>query len=438
MDSPHSAHMLVLGSPTGTDHSLASRGTEGIEVYAKTNREKNFMKTANSMTSANRPNSMISPHSRHSKDSIESLSLRYHQGHLSILDQSQLPHREVWVDIKNHKDMIVAITSLQVRGAPLIGVAATLSLAQAVREGCDLCQWREIAQELRNSRPTAVNLSVAVDRMLERAKQSFTKESLEAAAIDFFNEDVGLCQRMAQNGCHLIPDGASILTHCNTGALATAGEGTALAVIREAHRQGKRIHVYVGETRPLLQGGRLTTWELQKSGIPHTLICDHTSASLMARGKIDLALVGADRIAKNGDFANKVGTYNIAVLCQYHDIPFYTVAPYTTLDGNCSTGSEIPIEERQPIEVHGMSLGKNSLSWVTEKTPVFNPAFDVTPHELVRAWVFDTKVVYAKDKDSQEWILVAVQGYLDLESLESISYLGHGSYLVRKSSMLSS
>ena len=339
------------------------------------------------------------------RDSIESLSLRYHQGHLSILDQSQLPHREVWVDIRNHKDMVVAITSLQVRGAPLIGVAAALSLAQVVREGCGFCRWKEIAQELKNSRPTAVNLSLAVGRMLERAEQSFTKESLEATAIDLFNEDVGLCERMAQNGCHLIPDGASILTHCNTGALATAGEGTALAVIREAHRQGKRIHVYVGETRPLLQGARLTTWELQKSEIPHTLICDHTSASLMARGKIDLVLVGADRIAQNGDFANKVGTYNIAVLCQYHDIPFYTVAPYTTLDRSCPTGSEIPIEERQAIEVHGVALGKNSLSWVAEKTPVFNPAFDVTPHELVWAWVFDTKVVYAKDKGLEPYNL---------------------------------
>ena len=321
---------------------------------------------------------------------VESLCLRYNQGGLSFIDQTQLPHREEWVEVKNHKDMIAAIVSLKVRGAPLIGVAAALSLAQAMRTSCSLDEFKDIASQLRSSRPTAINLMTAIDRMLEVAEKDFTLESIEKRAIDFFNEDVQLCHRIAEHGAPLIPNMASILTHCNTGGLATAGVGTALGVIGEAHRQGKKVHVYVNETRPLLQGGRLTTWELQKKGIPYTLICDSVAAGLMARGQISAAIVGADRIAKNGDFANKVGTYGLAVLCHYHRVPFYTAAPYTTIDINCATGKDIPIEERSAREVQGVDGVAGSFRWSPKEAPVYNPAFDVTPHELVTGWVFDT------------------------------------------------
>ena len=330
---------------------------------------------------------------------VESLSIRYHRGQLFIIDQTQLPHSEEWIEIKNYKDMIRAIVSLKVRGAPLIGVAAALSLAQTMESSCTPTKFIRVASELKNSRPTAVNLKVAMDRMLRVAEKNFTRESVEKAAIDFFNEDVELCRQIAQNGVDLIPHHASILTHCNTGSLATAGEGTALGVICEAHRQGKKVHVYVDETRPLLQGGRLTAWELEKKSIPYTLICDSAAASLMACGEISLAIVGADRIARNGDFANKVGTYPIAVLCHHHRIPFYTAAPHTTLDMACATGKDIPIEQRSATEVRGVCQG--SLLLAPKKAKVYNPAFDVTPCELVQRWIFDTKVVSQQDWDKE-------------------------------------
>ena len=299
--------------------------------------------------------------------------------------------------IENHKDMVAAIVSLKIRGAPLIGVAAAFCLAQAMKKKCTLDEFKNIAHELKSSRPTAVNLTVAIDRLLTVAKENFTQESIEKAAIDFFNEDKELCRRIAQNGSHLIPDHSSVLTHCNTGGLATAGGGTALGVICEAHRQGKNIHVYVNETRPLLQGGRLTTWELEKNGVPYTLICDHTAASLMARGQVALAIVGADRIACNGDFANKVGTYNLAVLCHYHRVPFYTAAPCTTVDGSCPTGKDIPIEQRPAVEVQGFHSGNQYLPLAPKTAKVHNPAFDVTPFSLVQGWIFDTKFLTPQD-----------------------------------------
>lgn len=325
---------------------------------------------------------------------IESMSFRYRQGQLFIIDQTQLPHKEEWVEIKDYKDMVRAIVDLKVRGAPLIGVAAAFSLVQTLGTGCDFSEWKRVANELKSSRPTAVNLSLFVDRMLRAAEKNFTKEFLEATAIEIFNEDARLCRQISKNGASLLPNESSVLTHCNTGELATAGMGTALGVIYEAHQQGKKVHVYVGETRPLLQGGRLTTWELEKKGIPYTLICDHMAASLMARGEIDLAIVGADRVACNGDFANKVGTYNIAVLCHYHGIPFYVAAPHTTIDINCPTGREIPIEERPAFEVRGAGYGENYFSWASKKAEVFNPAFDVTPSQLVQGWIFDTKLIH--------------------------------------------
>ena len=330
---------------------------------------------------------------------VESLSLRYHQGQLLILDQTQLPHKKQWLSIQNHKDMIEAIVSLRVRGAPLIGLAAAFYLAQIVYRGSPRDEFVKVACKLKETRPTAVNLKVSVDRLLKVAEGDFSSESIHKAAIDLFNEDVTLCRRIAQNGVHLIPNHSCVLTHCNTGGLATAGEGTALGVIVEAHRRGKNIHVYVDETRPLLQGGRLTTWELEKNGVPYTLICDNTAANLMARGQIAVTIVGADRIARNGDFANKVGTYSLAVLCHYHRIPLYVAAPYTTLDFDCATGKDIPIEQRPDIEVQGVYnvSKKQHLLLAPKQAKTYNPAFDITDFSLVQGWIFDKKFITSQD-----------------------------------------
>ncbi len=332
---------------------------------------------------------------------IESMSLRYHQGQLLLLDQSILPKREEWIEIKNHKDMIRAIRTLKVRGAPLIGVAAAFSLAQTIghtkrsyhASTSFIEDFHKAALELRAARPTAINLMVAIEQILSMAQKDFTHKSIEETALRLFHQDMELCQKIAENGAALIPDGSSILTHCNTGGLATTGVGTALGAIAQAHKQGKKIHVYVNETRPLLQGGRLTTWELDKQGIPYTLICDNMSASLMAEGRISLTMVGADRIARNGDFANKVGTYNIALCCHYHRIPFYMAAPHTTIDFQCSTGKDIPIEERDPKEVSSISYGSQKSHNGHGHIQVHNPAFDVTPSNLVQGWILNTGVL---------------------------------------------
>jgi methylthioribose-1-phosphate isomerase len=206
---------------------------------------------------------------------------------------------------------------------------------------------------------------------------------------ELFNEDVALCQAMARHGAKLIPQNATVMTYCNTGGLATAGLGTALGVIKEAFAQKKVNHVYPCETRPLLQGGRLTAWELENANIPYTLICDNMAAMVMAQGQIDAILVGADRIAFNGDTANKIGTYSLAVLAKHHRIPFYVVAPYTTLDKHCASGKDIEIELRSPEEVKG-AIGK--ITWAPPKANVYNPSFDVTPHELVTQYILDVGV----------------------------------------------
>ena len=225
---------------------------------------------------------------------------------------------------------------------------------------------------------------IAVDCMLGNGPADLTRERLVREAEAFFDEDVALSDAMSERGAALIQDGDSILTHCNTGGLATVGIGTALGAIRRAHEQGKKIHVYVDETRPLLQGARLTTWELARLKIPHTLICDNMAGFLMSQGKVQKVFVGADRIAANGDFANKIGTYGLAVLAHHHRIPFYVVAPETTFDSSCKSGSEIPIEQRRPDEVRA---GKSPAS-----CEVWNPAFDVTPRTLVTGIVLNNRM----------------------------------------------
>jgi methylthioribose-1-phosphate isomerase len=328
---------------------------------------------------------------------FSSMSLKYEGGDaVLVLDQRKLPDVEEWVPARTPAAMIELIQCLAVRGAPLIGIAASASLAlfACSSAGADEAAVRHQAALLRESRPTAVNLMVCMDRMMAGPA---TAERLVATFRELYDEDVAMCARMASLGASLVTPGEAILTHCNTGALATAGVGTALGVLSVAHSQHKNITVWVDETRPLLQGGRLTAWELGKLGVPHTIICDSMAASLMRAGKVQRVFVGADRIALNGDFANKIGTYSLAVLCRYHNIPFHVVAPVSTIDFSIATGADIPIEERNPDEVRGVAGHFGKVLWSPKSSPVFNPAFDTTPAELITSWVLDTGILSPQD-----------------------------------------
>ncbi|MDX3772651.1 S-methyl-5-thioribose-1-phosphate isomerase [Chromatiaceae bacterium AAb-1] len=323
---------------------------------------------------------------------LSGLSIKTQQGQLFILDQTLLPHQQVWLLCKTVAEMVAMIKQLQLRGAPAIGIGASLLLAYRAEQGDSREQLLQDAEILRAARPTAVNLMNNLDAMITALQQADYDIAAVACAELLFEQDVLLCQRMAEAGAALIQPREQILTHCNTGGLATAGSGTAFGVIALAHQQGKQISVWVDETRPLLQGGRLTAWECRQRGIPHQLICDNMAAMLMSKGMVDRILVGADRIAVNGDFANKVGTYSLAVLAHYHKIPFYVVAPHTTVDPECADGSLIPIEQRHADEVRGASGAFGKTIWAPQDSPVFNPAFDVTPAELVTGWILDTGV----------------------------------------------
>jgi len=312
---------------------------------------------------------------------FNSLGLRHDGRTLWVLDQAQLPDAEVWLDGSDPAAMVALIQRLAVRGAPLIGVAAAACLATFAERGASAADYAAAGAALRQARPTAVNLMWAMDRMKAAADPV-----AEAQAI--FAEDVRLCEGMAEHGAALVQDGEGLLTHCNTGGLATAGIGTALGVIRRAHEQGKRIHVYADETRPLLQGGRLTAWELRKLGIPSTLITDSMAALLLRDGRVQRVLVGSDRVAANGDFANKVGTYGLAVQARHHGVPFHPVAPFSTVDLACPDGAAIPIEQRDPAEVRGYGTWR----WAPEGMPAWNPSFDVTPVGLVTSLVLDRGV----------------------------------------------
>lgn len=321
---------------------------------------------------------------------LSSLGLVLEAGRLRVLDQRQLPDVEKWLEVENPDHMVKLIEGLAVRGAPLIGVAAAMSLAAYSLTESNETSLREAARKLRNARPTAVNLAWAIDRVLDvSSKAALTPAHICKSAVEIFHEDVRMCEGMANHGASLIQNGEGLLTICNTGGLATVGLGTAFAAIRRAHDQGKNIHVYACETRPLLQGGRLTTWELAKAGIPHTLITDSMAAVLMKQGKIQRVFTGADRISARGDFANKIGTYNLAVAAHFHRVPFYTVAPWSTVDMSCASGADIPVEERLAHEVLGVTGSFGSIRWAPEATKVFNPAFDVTPAELVTGIVLD-------------------------------------------------
>jgi methylthioribose-1-phosphate isomerase len=304
--------------------------------------------------------------------------MRWKGDALELLDQRLLPGKEVWLILGTWEQVAEAIRDMAVRGAPAIGIAAAYGLALAARKGADL---RASANDLIATRPTAVNLRWACERIL--SLQTNDPNAIEQEAKEIEAEDLEMNLAIGKNGATLIPNGAGVLTICNTGGLATAGHGTALGMIRSAHAEKKDIHVYSCETRPRQQGLRLTAWELMREGIPFQSIADSAAAPLMAGGKIDCVVVGADLIARNGDTANKIGTLSLAVLAKHFEIPFYVAAPSSTLDPQIETGIEITIEERNAEElthIEGISIGP-------EDCPVWNPGFDVTPGELITAIV---------------------------------------------------
>lgn len=314
-------------------------------------------------------------------------TIKWEDDKLKMIDQTKLPNELVYLECTTPEEVAHAIKILQVRGAPAIGVAA----AYGVVLGADKID--ETIKLLASTRPTAINLFWALQRMERCAKShkgTELKEALLKEAILIHEDDKEKCRKMGEYGALLIKDGDTILTHCNAGALATGGMGTALAPIYIAQKQGKKIKVFVDETRPLLQGARLTTWELKEAGIDVTLICDNMAAVVMKEGKIDLSIVGADRIVQNGDTANKIGTYGVAVLAKEHNIPFYVVAPTSTLDLSLENGSQIPIEEREISEItHG--FGKRT---APEGINVYSPAFDVTPNRFIKAIITENGIAY--------------------------------------------
>ncbi len=318
---------------------------------------------------------------------------RYQEGTLSLLDQRLLPAEETWLEYRDYLEVAEAIRTMVVRGAPAIGIAAAFGAWFAARdiqsESFDPF-WSEFERRcavLAATRPTAVNLCWALERMKSLVRANALqptvnlKVALEYEALAIAEEDLRINRAMGKHGETLLPDGARVLTHCNAGALATGGFGTALGVIRAAVAAGKQVSVYADETRPWLQGARLTAWELQRDGIPVTLICDNMAGYLMNKGEIDAVIVGADRIAANGDTANKIGTYSVAVLAKEHGLPFYVAAPISTIDLTLNDGTLIPIEERATSEV--THSGDRRLA--PEGVAVRNPAFDVTPARLITA-----------------------------------------------------
>ncbi|RJS92541.1 S-methyl-5-thioribose-1-phosphate isomerase [Salinisphaera sp. Q1T1-3] len=326
----------------------------------------------------------------------DGLGLKVHDGRVCLLDQTRLPQEEVWLTIGSTPEMVEAIRALRVRGAPMIGVAAALHVAARAEAGDEADTLADDIAALRAARPTAVNLMFAMDRLAAALSRNGISGVI-ATAESIADRDVMLCEAIADNGAALIGAGERILTHCNTGALATAGIGTAAGVIRRAHEQDKGISVWVDETRPLLQGGRLTAWEFGQIGVPYTLITDSMAAALMREERIDRVIVGADRIAANGDVANKIGTYGLAVLARYHEIPFAVAAPYTTLDPECETGAAIEVEQRDAAEVRGVTGPAGDLRWAPADAPVHNPAFDITPATLIDHWILDIGVFGPSD-----------------------------------------
>jgi methylthioribose-1-phosphate isomerase len=317
-----------------------------------------------------------------------------------MLDQTRLPHKEVYRACRDYKQVAHAIREMVIRGAPAIGVAAAMGVALGVRKTSEKNFDRELERillTLAKTRPTAVNLFWALERMrrVYRENRSCGVESvkrvLKDEALKIYQEDIAANKQLGKFGARLLRDARRIMTHCNAGALATAGYGTALGVIRALKESGKPIEVWVNETRPFLQGARLTAWELKKEKIPATLVTDNMAGYLMQGGKVDAVVVGCDRVAANGDVANKIGTYGIAVLAKRHGVPFYVAAPTSSIDLGCASGKEIPIEQRNPKEVSnifGRAIAPKGIK-------VLNPAFDITPQDLISALITEKGVILA-------------------------------------------
>ena len=314
---------------------------------------------------------------------MEVKAFEWENNHLMLLDQRELPEKEVWLELKHYREVAKAIRDMAVRGAPAIGCVAAYGFLLGIRAGENA---ELVYQTLQNTRPTAYNLFWALDRM----KKAFMKgKDLEEEAKAIEKEDYMANKKMGEIGKELIPEGARILTHCNTGALATAGWGTALGVIRSAHYSGKEILVWVDETRPYLQGSRLTAWELQKEGIPHKIITDSTAGFLMRKGLVGCVIVGADRITRDYFVANKIGTYSLSVLAKAHGIPFYVVAPKSTFDEKAYGEDSIKIEERNQEEIKNIK----GISIAPKESPALHYAFDITPPENITAIITEEGII---------------------------------------------
>lgn len=320
---------------------------------------------------------------------------------IKLIDQTQLPDKLEYIECFNYSELGLAIKELKVRGAPAIGIAAGMGIALHLNQK-EFNSFLEFESELKivsdyfkSTRPTAVNLFWVIDRINNKVKTNHLlaipelKELILTEALKIAKEDENMCKAIGKYGVEIVPENATILTHCNTGALATYGYGTALGVIREAHYSNKNISVFADETRPLLQGARLTTWELMQENIPVTLITDSMAGYFMSKGKIDLVIVGADRIARNGDTANKIGTYSLAVLAKENNIPFFVAAPTSTIDVSILSGDEIAIEERNPDEI--IFFGKRKIA--PDGVKVSNPAFDVTPSKYITGIITEKGIV---------------------------------------------
>lgn len=328
-------------------------------------------------------------------------SIQWRDDHVRILDQTYLPKREVYSDIRDVGRMWEAIKKLRIRGAPAIGIAAAYGMYLGIKdlpENAFESFWVEVervAEYLESARPTAVNLKWSLNRIkttIQAHKDkdiSEIKEIVLKTARTIHDEDKRICKKIGENGAELVKKGDKILTHCNTGSLATGQYGTALSVIFHAHETGNDIQVWVDETRPLLQGSRLTSWELMNADIPMKLITDSTAGSLIRRGEVDMVVVGTDRVAANGDTANKIGTYPLAVIANENNVPFYVAVPLSTIDMKLETGDEIPIEEREGDEITSF----NGSQVAPKKVETYNPAFDVTPHKYVTAFITEKGII---------------------------------------------
>jgi methylthioribose-1-phosphate isomerase len=333
---------------------------------------------------------------------IDYYSLKWIDGKVRMIDQRLLPQDVVYLDYTDYREVAVAIRDMVIRGAPAIGAAAGYALALAAYQSkaASIDELRreleEAALVIKAARPTAVNLFWAVDRVMAGVRSAPAKTTEELMEVVFFEadtiaqEDIEMCRCIGLNALSIVPDKARFIHHCNTGALATVGIGSALGIIRTAHEAGKDVFVYVDETRPRLQGARLTAWELKQLGIPHAVIADGASGYVMKYRGVDIVTVGCDRIAANGDVANKIGTYNLALVAKAHGVPFYSVGPTSTIDLNTPNGDGIEIEERDPTEV--TRIGCEQIA--PEGTPAVNPAFDVTPHELLTGIITEEGIAY--------------------------------------------